>query len=88
MNFNPDTMSGDAKSEMLFWMEESRRILSDMTINDELKLKTLPTQYFYAVVGDKEVFLSRCKIVQNYSTKKNPFNFGIIVEKATYTNGK
>lgn len=88
INFNPDTMTGDDKSEMRFWIEDSRKVLDDYTITEELKLKTLPPRHFWVVDGDKCIILMGCKIVQIYSDKKNPFYIGIIVQKAEYDNGK
>lgn len=88
LNFNPDKMSGDAKSEMLFWMRDSKLVLDDNLITEDLKLKTLPTRYFWVDDGDKHILFAGCKIVQIFANKKNPFYFGIIVEKATYDDGK
>jgi len=88
INFNPDTMTGDDKSEMRFWIEDSRKVLADNTITEDLKLKTLPPRHFWVWDEDKCVLLMGCKIVQIYSNKKNPFYIGIIVQKAEYDNGK
>lgn len=88
LNFNPDKMSGDAKSEMLYWMKDSKLVLEDTMITEDLKLKTLPTRFFWVEDGDKHILFNGCKIVQIFSDKKNPFYIGIIVEKATYDDGK
>ena len=88
VNFNPNKMSPDAQSEMLYWMKDSKLVLDDMSITEELKLKTLPTRFFWVDNGDKHILFAGCKIVQIYANKKNPFYIGIIVEKATYDDGK
>lgn len=88
VNFNPNKMSPDAQSEMLYWMKDSKLVLEDMSITEELKLKTLPTRFFWVDDGDKHILFAGCKIVQIYANKKNPFYIGIIVEKATYDDGK
>ena len=88
VNFNPNKMSPDAQSEMLYWMKDSKLVLDDMSITEELKLKTLPTRFFWVDDGDKHILFAGCKIVQIYANKKNPFYIGIIVEKATYDDGK
>lgn len=88
LNFNPDSLTGDAKSEMLYWMRDSQLTLEDKEITEDLKLKTLPVRYFWLEDGDKHILFNNCKIVQIFSDKKNPFYLGIIVEKATYDDGK
>lgn len=88
LNFNPDKMSGDAKSEMLYWMQDSRLTLEDNSITEDLKLKTLPPRHFWVEDGDKHILFMGCKIVQIFSDKRNPFYIGIIVEKAKYDDGK
>lgn len=90
INFNPESMSCDAKSEMRFWINDSDKVLRDNEITDDLKLKTLSTRFFWVRDGEEVILLNGCKIVQIYTGKdkdKNPFYLGIIVEKATYDNG-
>ena len=86
INLNPDTMSGDAKSETRYWAEDSRRVLNDHTLSEEMQLRTLQPRYFFIEDGENEILLNNCKIIQIYSNKKNPFNYAIIVEKASYVN--
>ena len=82
LNINPNTLSGDAESEVRFWMDDSMKVINDRRLPDDVKLKSLPGREYGLIVGDKTVFLSNCKMVQNYSKKNSPFNFAIIVEKS------
>lgn len=88
INFNPNSLTGEGESETRFWLKESKMILSDKTISEELRLRTLPDRYFWVVINEKAYLLNKCKIVQDYSNKKFPLNFAIIVEKVTYDGRK
>ena len=84
LNFNPNTLSDDAKSELLFWIKDSTMVVNDRTLPDDVKLKSLQDRYMWITVNGRAILLNKCKMIQNYSDKSNPFKIGIIVEKATY----
>lgn len=81
LNINPNSMEGDAESEIRFWVDDSKKVHSDDALDDKMKLKILPKRSFIINLEDgKEAKLSGCKIIQDYASKKYPFNFAIIVE--------
>ena len=84
LNINPNTLNGDAESELRFWISDSLGVHNDSEIDDKTKLKMLPTRWFFLNVGRKRAVIENCKILQNYSSRKFPFNFAIIVEKITF----
>lgn len=81
VNINPDTISGNGESELRYWMRDSIKVIDDRSLPDEVKLRSLQGRDYSIIVGDKEVKLLNCRMVQNFSDKKNPFKFAIIVEK-------
>lgn len=82
LNINPDTISLNAESEMRFWMRDSNKVINDRQLPDDIKIKSLLGRDYGIVAGDKIIRILNCKMVQDYSNKKNPFNFAIIVEKS------
>lgn len=82
LNINPLTMSGDAESEVRYWMRDSVNVINDPDLPDDVKLKSLQGRDYEIVVEDKTVQIRNCKLVQNFSNQKYPFHFAIIVEKA------
>lgn len=82
VNINPDTISGNGESELRYWMRDSIKVIEDNSLPDEVKLRSLQGRNYSIMVGDKEVKLLNCRMVQNFSDKKNPFKFAIIVEKS------
>lgn len=84
LNINPNSLEGDAESEIRFWLDDSLRIHRDYTLDDETKLKALPKRGLKIKVGEKTGILEECKILQDYSDKKYPFKFAIIVKKIIF----
>lgn len=80
LNINPN-MEPDAESELRFWLDDSKRIHNDPMIDTQTRLKALPIRGLKLKVGEKEHVLEGCKILQDYSNKKYPYKFAIIVEK-------
>ena len=80
LNINPN-MEPDAESEIRFWLDDSKRIHNDQFIDTQTRLKALPIRGLKILIKDKEYILEGCKILQDYSDKKYPFKFAIIVEK-------
>ena len=75
-------MEGDAESEIRFWVDDSKKVHSDNALDDKMKLKILPRRsLIIELPSNKEALLSGCKVIQDFSDKKFPFNFAIIVEK-------
>ena len=82
LNINPNSMEGDAESEIRFWVDDSKKVHSDNALDDKMKLKILPRRsLIIELPSNKEALLSGCKVIQDFSDKKFPFNFAIIVEK-------
>lgn len=84
LNINPNSLDGDAESEIRFWLDDSLGVQRDTEIDDKTKLRILPTRWFYLDINGKQAVIDNCKILQDYSSKKWPFNFAIIVEKITF----
>lgn len=83
VDINPDKIDGDSESELRFWMEDSDRVLKDNTIDDKMKLKSLPKAHFCI---DTSLGLSKfggCKLIEMYKVKNHPYKFAILVEKMT-----
>lgn len=83
LNINPNSMSGDAESEIRFWLDDSRMIQEDDTLDNKMKLKILPVRGLKIMAGEEEYILENCKVLQNYSDEKWKYKFAIIVEKLT-----
>lgn len=83
ININPNTLEGDAESELRFWIDDSRRVHDDKTLDDKTKLKALPKRWLKIYINEKQYILEGCKILQDFSNKKWPFYIGVIVEKIT-----
>lgn len=82
LNINPN-MEPDAESELRFWMDDSLKVTNDTTLDTQTRLKVLPKRGFKILINNVEYVLEGCKILQNYSNKKYPFYFAVIVEKIT-----
>jgi len=82
LNINPNSMDGDAESEIRFWLDDSKKVHADDALDDKMKLKILPKRGFIIELENgKEALLNGCKILQDYADSKYPFHFAIIVEK-------
>ena len=82
LNINPNSMEGDAESEIRFWIDDSKKVHADDALDDKMKLKILPKRSLIIELSEgKEALLSGCKILQDCATEKWPYNFAIIVEK-------
>ena len=84
LNINPNSLDGDAESEIRFWIDDSLGVHRDDELDDKTKLKILPTRWFFLDIDGQRAVIDNCKILQDYSSKKWPFNFAIIVEKITF----
>jgi len=84
ININPNSLDNDAESEVRFWLDDSKRIHNDKSLDTETKLKALPVRGLKIKLDEKEAVLEGCKILQDYSNQKFPFYFAIIVNKIVY----
>lgn len=82
VNINPDTLPPNAESEIRFWMRDSNKVINDPYLPEETKLKTLLGRDYKIKFNNRELTIYNCKMVQNFSNKRNPFKFAIIVEKS------
>ena len=74
----PNTLSADAESELLFWIDDSTKVINDKLLPDDVKLKSLLGRDYAITDGETTIWITNCKMVQKYSK----FWFAIIVEKA------
>ena len=82
LNINPNTLSGDAESEIRLWMDDSNKVINDSSLPDHVKIKSLPGREYGIVTGNRLVRVVNCKMVEDYSNRKQPYFFAMIVEKA------
>lgn len=82
LSINPNTLSGDAESEVRLWMDDSNKVINDNSLPDQVKIKSLPGREYGIVAGNRVVRVTNCKMVEDYSSPKQPYHFAIIVEKA------
>ena len=82
LSINPNTLSGDAESEVRLWMDDSNKVINDNSLPDHVKIKSLPGREYGIVAGNRVVRVTNCKMVEDYSSPKQPYHFAIIVEKA------
>lgn len=83
INVNPNDMDNNAEEELRFWVDDSMRILNDNMIDNSAKLRVLPTKTFGIEINEKDYQLLNCKLIENHSDNKFPFNYIIMVEKIT-----
>lgn len=84
ININPDTIEPDCESELKFWLDDSNKLLKDMSLDKTTKIKYLPVRTFKLELGGNNCMLHNCKMFRYYDNVKNaPFYFAILVEKIT-----
>ena len=81
LNINPNSVDGDAASELLYWTEDSSRVIDDNTLDNRKKIEILPPRDYKVKVGDQWASLLGCKMVVNYSNEQFPYCYAVIVEK-------
>lgn len=81
INVNPNSLENDAESELKFWIDDSKKILDDEDLTDEIKLKHLPTRNLKMKINDEVFILKNNKIIQDFSNDKYKFFIGVIVMK-------
>lgn len=82
ININPNSMDEDTESELRFWVGDSKGIHSDKSLDNKTKLLSLPPRNLEIDLGnDNWKTLVNCKILQDFSDKKYPYNFAAIIEK-------
>lgn len=81
VNINPNSFDPDCESEFKYWVEDCKRVISDDTIDERTKILTIPKRFFHISVGNKKYLIDGCQIVKDFSDKKYPFNYAILVEK-------
>ncbi len=82
VNINPNSMEYDAESDMRGWMDDSRMVLSDTSLDKRTMLMSLPLRDFIVDTdlegkdNSKPVFhLLGCKIIQIYPREESGFDF-------------
>jgi len=88
VNINPNSIEGDAMSEMKYWVEDSSRVIDDTELDNKTKILSLPKTFFYVETNTEKYLLENAKMIKNYSDKKFPMYYAILVEKITKINNK
>ena len=82
VNLDPNSFEGDAETEFNRWLYESKMILSDSTLDGDTCLNSLPVLNFKIRTEDgKGIDLIGCKYVKNYSDKKYPYFFALLIKQ-------
>lgn len=68
-----NTPDEEFEEEFRVWKTESKKIISDNTINDERKIQFLPVKDFEILIDRHEFFLSGCKMYHEYEDGKMAF---------------
>lgn len=82
LNIDSNTLSADAESELRFWIKDSTKVIDDNSLPDNVKIKTLLGRDYAIKDEEKTIWVTNCKMVQNFSNRRYPFYFAIIIEKA------
>ena len=84
ININPDTIEPDCETELKFWLDDSKKLLKDRSLDKATKMKYLPMRTFKLELGGNDCILHNCKMFRHYDNVKNaPFYFAVLVEKIT-----
>ena len=84
ININPDTIDPDCETELKFWLDDSKKLLKDRSLDKATKMKYLPMRTFKLELGGNDCILHNCKMFRYYDNVKNaPFYFAVLVEKIT-----
>ena len=81
MNINPTVIDIDGESELRFWLDDSKKLLEDRTLDNNTKLKHLPKRDIGIDVEKNKYMLRGCKIIERRCSDKFPYYFAVIVEK-------
>ena len=84
LNINPNTLDGDAASELLYWMEDSMRVIMDPTLDNRKKIEILSPRDYKLLVGEQWASLLGCKILVNHSNEQFPYCYTVLVEKIEF----
>lgn len=83
VNINPNSIEPDAASELKYWVEDSNRVINDFSLDNKTKILSLPKTFFYVEAENEKYLLQDAKLVKDYSNKKFPMNYAILVDKIT-----
>lgn len=81
VDVRPLTMDDDTVSEMRFWISDSEGVESDPTLDNEAKIRALPSRDLKVSAGRSGYRFRNCKILQTYGTDEKPFRFAMIAQK-------
>ena len=80
LNINPNSLTQESESELRYWIEESKRVLYDTEMPDDIKIKSLPfIDFNMETEGGTKVKLNECKFVKDYTTKEYKYYFAVLV---------
>ena len=80
VNINPNSLTQESESELRYWIEESKRILRDNEIPNDVKIKSLPfCDFKIETEGGAKAKLDGCKFVKNYASPNFKYFFAILV---------
>jgi hypothetical protein len=91
VNINPNSLEEDAESELRTWLDDSKRVLSDSSLDNKTMLVSLPLRDFIVDTETEDVNGSNkpiyqllgCKVLQIYPKETSGYDyyFAIMVEK-------
>jgi hypothetical protein len=81
ININPNSMDYDCETEMKFWLDDSRKLLDDKSIDNQAKIRHLPVKTFTLDIDGERFTLSNCKLFKFFNVNNAPYSFAVIIEK-------
>ena len=82
ININPNSLDGNAESELRYWLKESKNILKDTTLDNKTMLLSLPLRDFIidTAIGndddDNPIFqILNCRVIQIYPKVESGYDY-------------
>jgi hypothetical protein len=82
ININPNSLDGDAESEIRNWLDESNKVLNDTLLDNKTMLLSLPLRDFIidTALGDDDssnpIFhIRNCRVIQIYPKKESGYDY-------------
>ena len=82
ININPNSLDGDAESELRNWLDDSNKVLNDTLLDNKTMLLSLPLRDYIidTATGDNDssnpIFhITNCRVIQIYPKKESGYDY-------------
>ena len=82
VNINPNSLDGDAESELRNWLDDSSKVLNDKLLDNRTMLLSLPLRDFIIDTAENEdddtkpIFqITNCRVIQIYPKKTSGYDY-------------